>query len=194
LPPRGTHQPGTHFLYNNWDFNALGTILERHTSKSMFNDFADTIATPSGMQDFDRSQQHYDIEPWSEHRTYAFHFSTRDLARFGQLYLRGGQHGGSTIIPPEWVIASTRAHTKTDNGPSYGYLWWVAHNGQPFAGTAVPDGSFAPTAQGANSCWSYQRSTASSRYSPTRGALAVLTGPPTGPSSPNSCTTPPRAQ
>jgi CubicO group peptidase (beta-lactamase class C family) len=26
LPPRGTHQPGTHFLYNNWDFNALGTI------------------------------------------------------------------------------------------------------------------------------------------------------------------------
>ena len=143
LPPRGTHQPGTHFLYNNWDFNALGTILERHTSKGMFNDFADTIATPSGMQDFDRSQQHYDIEPWSEHRTYAFHFSTRDLARFGQLYLRGGQHGGSTIIPPEWVIASTRAHTKTDNGPSYGYLWCVAHNGQLFAGTAVPDGSFA---------------------------------------------------
>src|ERR1035441_7538377 len=47
LPPRGTHQPGTHFLYNNWDFNALGTILERHTSKGMFNDFADTIATPS---------------------------------------------------------------------------------------------------------------------------------------------------
>ena len=143
MPPRGTHQPGTHFLYNNWDFNALGTILERHTSKGMFNDFADTIATPSGMQDFDRSQQHYDIEPWSEHRTYAFHFSTRDLARFGQLYLRGGQHGGSTIIPPEWVIASTRAHTKTDNGPSYGYLWWIAHNGQLFAGTAVPDGSFA---------------------------------------------------
>jgi CubicO group peptidase (beta-lactamase class C family) len=106
LPPRGTHQPGTHFLYNNWDFNALGTILERHTSKSMFNDFADTIATPSGMQDFDRSQQHYDIEPWSEHRTYAFHFSTRDLARFGQLYLRGGQHAGSTIIPPEWVRSS----------------------------------------------------------------------------------------
>jgi hypothetical protein len=66
-----------------------------------------------------------------------------DLARFGQLYLRGGQHGGSTIIPPEWVIASTRAHTKTDNGPSYGYLWWIAHNGQLFAGTAVPDGSFA---------------------------------------------------
>ena len=143
LPSRGTYRPGTHFLYNNWDFNALGTILERHTRKSMFEDFADTIATPSGMQDFDPSRQHYDIEPWSEHRTYAFHFSTRDLARFGQLYLRGGQHGGSTIIPPEWVIASTRAHAKTGNGPSYGYLWWIAHNGQLFAGTAVPDGSFA---------------------------------------------------
>src|ERR1035437_7712449 len=42
LPPRGTHQPGTHFLYNNWDFNALGTILDRHTSKGMFNTFAAT--------------------------------------------------------------------------------------------------------------------------------------------------------
>ena len=71
LPPRGTYQPGTHFVYNNWDFNALGTILERHTGKSMFDDFAETIARPSGMRDFARSEQYYDIEPWSEHRTYA---------------------------------------------------------------------------------------------------------------------------
>ena len=25
-PLRGSHLPGTHWYYNNWDFNALGTI------------------------------------------------------------------------------------------------------------------------------------------------------------------------
>lgn len=139
LPPRGAHQPGTHFAYNNWDFNALGTILERRIGRSLFDEFADTIARPSGMQDFDRGQQRYATEPWSEHRTYAFRLSTRDLARFGQLYLRKGEH----VIPPEWVTTSTRSHTRTGLGPDYGYLWWVANRGRLFADTSVPAGSFA---------------------------------------------------
>jgi hypothetical protein len=28
-PERGSHAPGTFFYYNNWDFNALGTIFEQ---------------------------------------------------------------------------------------------------------------------------------------------------------------------
>lgn len=148
LPPRGAHPPGTYFLYNNWDFNALGTILERAIGRSMFEEFGETIAAPSGMQDFDLARQRYATEGWSEHRTYAFYISTRDLARFGQLYLNGGQHGGRGIIPPEWVAASTRAHTETGRGPAYGYLWWVEAAGQLFAGTTVPAGSFAAYGMG----------------------------------------------
>jgi CubicO group peptidase (beta-lactamase class C family) len=147
LPGRGAHRPGTHFVYNNWDFNALGTILERRIGKSMFDEFADTIAGPAGMQDFDRAQQRYATEPWSEHRTYAFHMSARDLARFGALYLPGAQnaaqHAGRAVIPPEWIAVSTRAHTKTRYGPDFGYLWWIASGGRLFAGTNVPAGSFA---------------------------------------------------
>ena len=30
-PARGSHAPGTFWHYNNWDFNALGTIYERAT-------------------------------------------------------------------------------------------------------------------------------------------------------------------
>ncbi|WP_326943212.1 serine hydrolase [Amycolatopsis sp. NBC_01307] len=32
-PARGTQPPGTLFLYNNWDFNTLGTIFERCTGR-----------------------------------------------------------------------------------------------------------------------------------------------------------------
>jgi CubicO group peptidase (beta-lactamase class C family) len=143
LPPRGAHQPGTHFCYNNWDFNALGTILERRSGTSLFDEFADTIAGPIGMQDFDRMKQQYASESWSEHRTYSFRISARDLARFGQLYLCGGQHAGNTVIPREWVTESTRGHAETGLGPAYGYLWWIARTGTLFTGVAVPAGSFA---------------------------------------------------
>jgi len=58
LPPRGAHQPGTHF-YDNWDFNALGTILERCTGMSVFDEFADIIAGPAGIQSLDRRSCRY---------------------------------------------------------------------------------------------------------------------------------------
>lgn len=149
LPPRGTHQPGTYFFYNNWDFNALGTILERAIGRSMFAEFADAIAGPAGMHDFDPAEQGYLTEGWSEHRTYAYYISARDLARFGQLYLNGGQWGERSVIPAGWVAASTRSHTETGRGGAYGYLWWTDHHGQLFAGTAaVPVGSFAAYGMG----------------------------------------------
>jgi CubicO group peptidase (beta-lactamase class C family) len=143
LPLRGAHRPGTCFLYNNWDFNALGTILERAIGRSVFTEFADTIAGPSGMRDFDPACQRYITEGWSQHPTYAFRISARDLARFSQLYLSHGEYDGHSVIPAGWVTASTRPRTPTGHGSAYGYLWWTEHHGQLFAGTAVPAGSFA---------------------------------------------------
>ena len=190
----GTHRPGTYVLYNNWDFNALGTILERHTGRSLFDEFADTIARPAGMQDFDRVQQRDLTEPWPEHRTYSFRISARDLARFGQLYLCGGQHRGRTVISPEWVAASTRAHTKTGHGPAYGYPWWIADGGRLFAGTTVPAGRSPRTVRAASSCWSCQSWTVSSRCWPTRHAQVGPVRSLTALRSPNSCTTAPGAR
>lgn len=143
LPSRGAYRPGTSFFYNNWDFNALGTILERHIGRSLFDEFADTIAGPAHMRDFDRAEQRYEAGHRSGHRTYVFRVSARDLARFGQLYLPGSQPHGQPLIPPEWVRLSTRAHTSTGLGPDYGYLWWIANGGRLFAGTNTPAGSFA---------------------------------------------------
>lgn len=30
-PARGSHAPGTFWFYNNWDYNARGTIFEKQT-------------------------------------------------------------------------------------------------------------------------------------------------------------------
>lgn len=50
-PPRGSHQPGTFFYCNNWDFNALGTIYEQVTGMGIYDAFDRLIAKPIGMHD-----------------------------------------------------------------------------------------------------------------------------------------------
>lgn len=125
-PERGSHAPGTFWFYNNWDFNALGTIFRQQTGEDIFQTFADLVAEPIGMEDFKARDGGYVTERQSEHPAYPICLSARDAARFGQLYLNGGRWSGQQIIPEAWVRASTTAYSVTDRGSmGYGYLWWT---------------------------------------------------------------------
>lgn len=125
-PARGSFPPGAHWYYNNWDFNALGTIFEQATGKRIGAEFAARIAGPIGMQDFSGSDVRSHFEPVSVHPAYLFRMSARDMARFGLLYLREGRWGDRQLIPRSWIEASTSGHSPAGNGVEYGYLWWVA--------------------------------------------------------------------
>ena len=48
--------------------------------------------------------------------------TTRDFARFGLLYLRGGEWDGRQIVPTAWVDES-RVPAATE--PGYGLQWWL---------------------------------------------------------------------
>lgn len=125
-PIRGSHAPGTHWFYNNWDFNALATILDRSTGQTVGKIFYDRIAIPIGMQDFTGSDVTYFYEPVSVHPAYLFKMSARDMARFGLLYLRNGQWEGKQVIAKNWIEESTKGYSLARPGVDYGYLWWVA--------------------------------------------------------------------
>ncbi|AWB21835.1 hypothetical protein DA075_13645 [Methylobacterium currus] len=125
-PPRFSHAPGTFWYYNNWDFNALGTIYERAAGTSIHQAFAREIARKIGMQDYDPAAQRYVRGAASLHPTYPFRMSARDLARFALLFLDGGRWNGTPVIPAEWVRESTRPHSDADWDFGYGYLWWTA--------------------------------------------------------------------
>jgi CubicO group peptidase (beta-lactamase class C family) len=134
-PARGSQLPGKYFLYNNWDFNALGTIFEQSTRQSIFDAFQRDIAAPIGLEDFRREDHRRGGDSTkSIHFAYHFRLSVRDMARIGYLMLRNGHWGEKEIIPVQWVRESTRAITPvTDMNPperrndpwGYGYLWWV---------------------------------------------------------------------
>jgi len=124
LPPRGSHVPGTYWYYNNWDFNALGTIFRQETGADIFEDFDRRVARPLGMQDYRASAQRYIFEDVSDHPAYAFRMSARDLARFGLLYARNGKWKRRQILSEAWVRDSVTPHVEFATG-GYGYLWWT---------------------------------------------------------------------
>jgi len=138
-PERGSHAPGTFFYYNNWDFNALGTIFEQETGTKIFEEFKRKIADPVGMEDFSIKNCHYQYElEKSIHPAYSFRMSARDMARFGVIYQKKGMWKNLRIIPSEWITESTTAYSIEDStsGLGYGYMWKVFPEGSLLADMA----------------------------------------------------------
>lgn len=134
-PSRGSVKPGSYFLYNNWDFNALGAIYERLTGRTIYQGFEADIAVPIGLQDWTLAIQAVRNDTGaSSHPAQHFVLSTRDMARVGLLMLRDGEWNGREVIPRRWVELTTRTSTRavevTRSSPfvpglGYGYLWWT---------------------------------------------------------------------
>jgi CubicO group peptidase (beta-lactamase class C family) len=139
-PDRNTKQPGEYFLYNNWDYNALGSIFERVTNQSIYKYFNEQISQKIGMQDFkgkeisslreDVSDKYppftkegdgfYVYGDKSLHKAYLFLISARDLARVGWLYLNYGNWNGTQIIPRNWVEKISSYDHK-----NFEYMFWT---------------------------------------------------------------------
>jgi CubicO group peptidase (beta-lactamase class C family) len=148
-PARDSQKHGTYFLYNNWDFNVLGTIFEGTTRRSVYDALESDLTTPIGAEDFRRSAQHKEGDSHlSIHLAYHMWLSTRDMARIGLLMLREGVWRGRQIVPRAWVKTITTPFTRLEQmNPErfrhrrfgYGYLWWIfddtsARGGGPLEG------------------------------------------------------------
>ncbi len=147
-PERNSKEPGSHYYYNNWDFNVLGHILEEKTGESIFELYNEQIAKPLGMHHFDVRYETFDADTIqnesefklpltsgfyqyerskSKYPAYHFRMSAKDMALYGQLYLNKGKRNGSQIIPESWIEESTKPHSIYNErfGLAYGMLWNV---------------------------------------------------------------------
>ena len=158
-PPRGSVRPGSYFLYNNWDFNVLGTILERATRADLHDLMERDLARPLGFQDWVRADQPKRNDTGaSRHPAHHMVLSTRDMARLGYCMLRGGRWRAVQVVPEDWVARTTRIVTPAaevartspfDPRLGYGYLWWVVDptaaarpQGDAWAGAYTASGSY----------------------------------------------------
>jgi CubicO group peptidase (beta-lactamase class C family) len=120
-------KPGSAFLYSDIEPHILVNIIE-HQSHTEIQNFAQkylcdklniTIAdwkkTPNG--------QHYGMG--------SIVMTARDMARFGQLFIKNGCIDGQNIVDSTWIAKMTTNYVKKnlmpDNVPSkkYGYLIWL---------------------------------------------------------------------
>ena len=155
-PARHSEKAGTHWYYNNWDFNVLGAIFEKQTGKKIYEAIEEEIARPIGMEHYTAADGYYVTGERSIYRAYPFRITARDLARFGWLMLNKGNWDGAQVIDADWVEESTRYHSDAAlySRSGYGYLWWVARDFNKFSlqlGASVPEGTFMAHGSGGHS-------------------------------------------
>lgn len=116
--------PGTTFAYNTAGTIAIGKALENATGERLGR-FANTyLFLP---------MQITDARWWSPYSLAnggsGLFLRTRDLAKFGQLYLAGGVWQGQQLISAEWLADSVlrRVDLSADLtfSEGYGYQWWL---------------------------------------------------------------------
>ncbi len=127
-------EPGQSFQYCNYNTSYLGLIVERATGKTVSEYLQEKlwsrIMAYDALFSIDSKKSGFEYMP---SRLIA---RAVDFARFGRLFLRGGDWNGKQIISKDWVQASTRedkAFSRKDypawlgSGPErtyYAYQWW----------------------------------------------------------------------
>lgn len=138
------NKPGTKWAYNNWDYNALTTVFEKLTGLTISQAFEEGIANPLDIKHFDTFYRK--DSTLSIHSKAGFRLSTRDMAKFGQLFLNNGIWNKKEIIPKDWIENITKDYTLNSipkkERYAQGYLWWVPANDYA---NGIPKGSYLTT-------------------------------------------------
>lgn len=133
-PKRGSKEPGSYYLYNNWDFNVAGDLFEQLTGRGIYEVFWDDIGKKIELEDFKLTNQRKGGNPkLSKYPPYHIYVSTRDMARIGYLMLRRGNWNGTQVISEDWVDKMLTPYTRradmhrpaSSNFWEYGYMWWL---------------------------------------------------------------------
>ncbi|MBK5221840.1 MAG: beta-lactamase family protein [Acidimicrobiia bacterium] len=112
------HDPGTVWAYNNAAIQTLEEVLERATGTPVAEFAEEHLFDPLGVESTMTTD--------TAGNTLAFmglQTTCRDLARFGLLYLRGGEWDGDQVVSESFVAEAIAPSTELN--PNYGFLWWL---------------------------------------------------------------------
>jgi CubicO group peptidase (beta-lactamase class C family) len=154
--PRAIQPPGTYYEYNDARINRLALSLLRVFSKGVPQVFEEEVMQPIGASNtWKWVPYHNSYVELNGKMVASVSGGTRwgggmwinswDMARFGYLWLRGGNWGGRQILPPAYVKA---ALMPSEHGPDYGYLWWLNTKGKNLPG--LPANAYAALGAGSN--------------------------------------------
>lgn len=129
--------PGTRFHYSSGSTNVVGDVVRERTGQTLADFARERLLEPLGITSF--SWTGFTAAPNVVVASSNLYLRPRDMAKFGELYLRGGVWQGTRIVSEQWVRQSTAASIQvppSENSfpglaDSYGYQWWRhVHEGQ----------------------------------------------------------------
>ena len=125
----GVYPPGTRFNYSSGDSMLLGEVVHQATGMRPDEYARQKLFGPIGMDP---------VDWWRDAANHTLTYCcvdtpSRSFARFGLLYLRGGNWNGTQVVPASWVDASITDTAASYSG--YGYQWWLNLQG---AGSVPP--------------------------------------------------------
>lgn len=121
--------PGRQWQYVSIDTHVIGMVVRGATGRSVIDLLGEKIIEPMGLE-----QAPYYL---TDGTGVAFvlgglNLTTRDYARFGQMFLQKGRYDGTQIVPADWIAASTVPTAPTAAGEiGYGYQWWIPQGVAP---------------------------------------------------------------
>ena len=122
-------EPGGPMQYSTGNSHILSAMLTEASGRSTYALAQDWLAGPLDVA----------IPPWEQDPQGIYlggnqmAMSPRALARFGEMYRRGGVHEGERILSEDWIARSwTPATVSPWSGEQYGLGWFIAEtNGHP---------------------------------------------------------------
>jgi len=116
--------PGAEYSYNTGISHVLSAIIENETGVRTDSLGTEKLFAPLGI---DRYYWPVDNQGIAYGGT-GVRLTSRDMAKFGYLYLKNGMWDGQQLVPSDWVEASQQKHIKRKYIPDYyyGYHWWVS--------------------------------------------------------------------
>jgi len=117
-----TSRPGTVFNYYTGNTHLLSAILQQASGMTLEGFGKRYLFDPMEMNSASVSADAQGISDGGN----GVSMNIYDMAKFGMLYLNGGEWQGSQLVSQDWVTQSTTVQFERDSGSAdYGYQWWV---------------------------------------------------------------------
>ena len=115
--------PGAQYQYVSIDTHVVGMVVRGATGRSVADLLSEKVIAPLGLE---YAPYYLTDGVGTAFVLGGLNMTTRDYARFGQMFAQGGMWQGQQIVPADWVAASTVPSAPTALGATgYGYQWWI---------------------------------------------------------------------
>ena len=123
--------PGKVWNYNGGATEVLAVILQKATGKSLDAFAKEYLFTPLGITHFKWTTTTADNSTWTDAFS-GLYLTSRDMMKFGLLYMNDGKWQSKQILPASWIKQSITPYIIADDGSDkdfgkseYGFQWWM---------------------------------------------------------------------